>query len=286
MRARRVRASDAPRVMTTPLRCLLQCRRSDREAGVRLRGQQGRREHRIAVALHYARKNRPARCIERRGFGSPIAASASRSDPRPRSSHHRSRRPRSRSDRDVLALTHAATASVEYAATCDTFTMVRLSPAPRRRFRIDLTRNGLGAAPQRRKRHLSLDTHGSGHYELAVLSDVSLRDVSRRQALTDVHDSTAVPATPPARALRFTNVSKRFLDGTQAIQDVSLDVRSREIISIVGPSGCGKSTLLRIASRLTQPTSGGRTRRQRLASATSSRIPPCSHGAPSAPTSS
>ena len=92
---------------------------------------------------------------------------------------------------------------------------------------------------------------------MALLSDVSLRDVGRRQALTDVHDSTAVPAAPPARALGFTNVSKRFLDGTQAIEDVSLDVRSGEFISIVGPSGCGKSTLLRIAPGLTEPTTGG-----------------------------
>jgi NitT/TauT family transport system ATP-binding protein len=42
----------------------------------------------------------------------------------------------------------------------------------------------------------------------------------------------------------------------QALDDVSLSVRSGEFISIVGPSGCGKSTLLRIVMGLSRQTSG------------------------------
>lgn len=38
--------------------------------------------------------------------------------------------------------------------------------------------------------------------------------------------------------------------------DVNLDVREGEFISIVGPSGCGKSTLLRIVAGLDKATSG------------------------------
>lgn len=38
--------------------------------------------------------------------------------------------------------------------------------------------------------------------------------------------------------------------------DVNLDVREGEFISIVGPSGCGKSTLLRIIAGLDKATSG------------------------------
>jgi NitT/TauT family transport system ATP-binding protein len=57
-------------------------------------------------------------------------------------------------------------------------------------------------------------------------------------------------------ALSFEHVSKVFPDGTQALDDVSIQIRSGEMVAIVGPSGCGKSTLLRLASRLTAPTSG------------------------------
>ena len=41
-----------------------------------------------------------------------------------------------------------------------------------------------------------------------------------------------------------------------ALDDVSLDVREKEFVSIVGPSGCGKSTLLKIIAGLV-PASGG-----------------------------
>jgi NitT/TauT family transport system ATP-binding protein len=60
--------------------------------------------------------------------------------------------------------------------------------------------------------------------------------------------------SPPA--LRFTDVGKRFPDGTVALTGVNIDVANGEFVSIVGPSGCGKSTLLRIASGLTKVSEG------------------------------
>ena len=41
-----------------------------------------------------------------------------------------------------------------------------------------------------------------------------------------------------------------------ALQDVSLDIKRDEFITLVGPSGCGKSTLLRIVAGLILPTAG------------------------------
>ncbi len=43
---------------------------------------------------------------------------------------------------------------------------------------------------------------------------------------------------------------------TLAVDNLDLDVKKGELISIVGPSGCGKSTILRCIAGLLQPTSG------------------------------
>lgn len=55
--------------------------------------------------------------------------------------------------------------------------------------------------------------------------------------------------------INIRGVSKQF-DGTTVLNDVHLDVRAGEFLSILGPSGCGKSTLLRIIAGLEEPTSG------------------------------
>jgi ABC-type sugar transport system ATPase subunit len=56
-------------------------------------------------------------------------------------------------------------------------------------------------------------------------------------------------------AIRLENVSRRFAS-IAAVDDVSLEIRDREVLTVVGPSGCGKSTLLRIIAGLERPTSG------------------------------
>ncbi len=57
-------------------------------------------------------------------------------------------------------------------------------------------------------------------------------------------------------ALRMTNISLTFADGTQALDNVNLNIQVGEFVTIVGPSGCGKSTLLRLASGLLAQTQG------------------------------
>jgi NitT/TauT family transport system ATP-binding protein len=51
------------------------------------------------------------------------------------------------------------------------------------------------------------------------------------------------------------DVSHQF-ESLPIIRQVSLSVRSGEIVSLVGPSGSGKTTLLRIIAGLLQPTAG------------------------------
>ena len=43
---------------------------------------------------------------------------------------------------------------------------------------------------------------------------------------------------------------------TMALDNINLEVRDGEFVSIMGPSGCGKSTLLNIAGLLDEPSSG------------------------------
>ena len=56
--------------------------------------------------------------------------------------------------------------------------------------------------------------------------------------------------------IEFTAVSKRFPDGTLAVDDFSLTIPSRKTTVFVGSSGCGKTTLLRMINRMVDPTSG------------------------------
>jgi osmoprotectant transport system ATP-binding protein len=56
--------------------------------------------------------------------------------------------------------------------------------------------------------------------------------------------------------IEFRNVTKRFPDGTLAVNDFSLVLPSRKTTVFVGSSGCGKTTLLRMINRMVEPTSG------------------------------
>jgi len=52
------------------------------------------------------------------------------------------------------------------------------------------------------------------------------------------------------------NVSKIYDGGFQALEDVSLDIESGEILALLGPNGAGKTTLISIVCGITRPTQG------------------------------
>ncbi|WP_027014953.1 sulfate/molybdate ABC transporter ATP-binding protein [Comamonas composti] len=56
-------------------------------------------------------------------------------------------------------------------------------------------------------------------------------------------------------SIEIRNVNKQF-GNFQALRDVSLDIKSGELIALLGPSGCGKTTLLRIIAGLETPDVG------------------------------
>jgi osmoprotectant transport system ATP-binding protein len=56
--------------------------------------------------------------------------------------------------------------------------------------------------------------------------------------------------------IRFEQVTKRYDDGTVAVDQLDLVAPSGQITVFVGPSGCGKTTSLRMINRLVQPTAG------------------------------
>src|SRR5437588_6144655 len=58
-----------------------------------------------------------------------------------------------------------------------------------------------------------------------------------------------------AAPIEFRNVTKRYGDVT-AVSDISFEIASGTLVTLLGPSGCGKTTTLRLIAGLELPTAG------------------------------
>jgi NitT/TauT family transport system ATP-binding protein len=79
--------------------------------------------------------------------------------------------------------------------------------------------------------------------------------------VTLAHPSPKAALAESSIAISVRNVTQRYGERgaphmVLALDNVSLDIRRGEFLSLLGPSGCGKSTLLNIIGGLIEPTQG------------------------------
>jgi len=69
-----------------------------------------------------------------------------------------------------------------------------------------------------------------------------------------LHTAPRPPAAPTA--LAFSGVSKRFRNGTRALDDVTWSIAVGSRVCLLGPNGAGKSTAIRLLEGAITPTTG------------------------------
>ena len=84
------------------------------------------------------------------------------------------------------------------------------------------------------------------------------RQLARLRTLVHVIGHVRSQPSPKGfrRLIAIEEVSKRYADGTVAVDRLSLQIPNHSITVLVGPSGCGKTTTLRMINRMVEPSSG------------------------------
>ena len=97
-----------------------------------------------------------------------------------------------------------------------------------------------------------------GDREIDGLLPRRLRATAGGEAAAEASAQAATspaPVTPTPVTLLVKDASKHFA-GLAAVQEVSLEVRSGEIVGLIGPNGAGKTTLLNLISGMYELSSG------------------------------
>ena len=74
--------------------------------------------------------------------------------------------------------------------------------------------------------------------------------------MADPKTASPAPAAAQTPAISFSNVSKRYPGGYEALTAVSFDVAPGELVFISGHSGAGKSTLLKLVPAIERASTG------------------------------
>jgi ABC-2 type transport system ATP-binding protein len=99
-----------------------------------------------------------------------------------------------------------------------------------------------------------IDTNETTHSTADAPAAVSADAVSSQVAIKIEHLSKTYPV-PLARLRQF--FRRKAADGpTEALRDVTFDVRAGEVFGLIGRNGAGKTTLTKIIATLVQPTAG------------------------------
>ncbi len=82
--------------------------------------------------------------------------------------------------------------------------------------------------------------------------------LNRRPQMHSEHQPPSEQKAPEAPICIEIKNLNAFYGKFRAVKNITLNVKAKQVTSIIGPSGCGKSTLLRCLNRMHEETSSGR----------------------------